>query len=221
MQIPERLQAIGKLIPDGACIADIGADHGLLEQYIALHLENFKVLAIENKEGPLLSLHNQVGCLKNVFISHSDGMNQVTSEYDTVVLAGMGGDNIINILTKDVSKLDNIKQIIVDAHSFIPKVRAKLIELGFGMDYEEIVYESDIYYIIISFKRNTNNKIYAKDEIDFGYKLYLDPIFGDYKKWMIEKYEKLLETLSKIKTEAQRYSELSDELRRFKSYGQN
>ena len=131
-------------------------------------------------------------------------MNKVTSEYDTIVLAGMGGDNIINILIRDVSKLKKVKQIIVDAHSFIPKVRAKLIELGFAMDYEEIVYEAGVYYIIISFKRNILDKQFSKDEIDFGYKLYLDPLFSDYKKYMIEKYK-----------------EVCDELRRFESYGQN
>ena len=221
MQIPKRLQVIGNLIPEGAYVADIGADHGLLEQYIALHLKDYHVLAIENKEGPLTALHNSAGCLKNVNISHSDGMNKVTSEYDTVVLAGMGGDNIINILTKDVKKLKNIKQIIVDAHSFIPKVRSKLIELGFAIDYEEIVFEADVYYIIISFKRNTSKKQFSKDEIDFGYRLYLDPLFDDYKKFKIEMYENLIEVLSSVKTESKRYNEICDELRRFKAYGQN
>lgn len=221
MQIPKRLQVIGNLIPEGAYIADIGADHGLLEQYIALHLNDYHVLAIENKVGPLTALYDNAGCLKNVNISHSDGMNKVTSEYDTVVLAGMGGDNIINILTKDVRKLKKVNQIIVDAHSFIPKVRAKLIELGFAIDYEEIVYEFGVYYIIISFKRNALEKQFSKDEIDFGYKLYLDPLFSDYKKYMVGKYKTLIEILSKVKTESERYNEVCDELRRFESYGQN
>ena len=221
MQIPKRLQVIGNLIPEGAYVADIGADHGLLEQFIALHLKDYHILAIENKEGPLNALRAQAECLKNVIISRSDGMNKVTSEYDTIVLAGMGGDNIINILIRDVSKLKKVKQIIVDAHSFIPKVRAKLIELGFAMDYEEIVYEAGVYYIIISFKRNTLDKHFSKDEIDFGYKLYLDPLFSDYKKYMIEKYKTLLEILSQVKTETEKYKEVCDELRRFESYGQN
>lgn len=221
MQFPKRLVAIGKLVHEGAYIADIGADHGLLEQYIAYNLKDYHILAIENKDGPLSTLRSAVECLKNIIVSHSDGMNQVTSEYDTVVLAGMGGDNIVNILSKNPKKLESVKQVIVDAHSYIPKVRKAMIDFGFDIDYEELVYEGGIYYIIISFKRNKEQKTYKDEEIEFGYKLYLDPLYKDYKNYTLNKYKKLLSELKQNKVCRERRKEVKNEIRRFKSYGQN
>ena len=152
MQIPTRLKVIADLIPEGARIADIGADHGLLEQYIAISKEKYFVLAIENKSGPFSTLLNNVDCLQNIIVSHSDGLNQVTKDYDTLVLAGMGGDNIIEILSKKIAKLKYVKQVIVDAHSFIPKVRRFMVENGFDIERERIVFEKKHFYIIISYK---------------------------------------------------------------------
>ena len=220
MQIPNRLKVIGNLIHEGAYIADIGADHGLLELFIALNFKDYHILAIENKEGPLTALKETAGCLKNVDISHSDGLNQVTPEYDTVVLAGMGGDNIINIISRNIKKLENIKHIIVDAHSFIPKVRQFLIDCGYDISKEKLVFEGGIYYNIISFKRNSHQKSYKSDEIDFGYKLYLDPLFKNYKKSVLEKYKKVLDDLEKA-NKKEKYAEIKKEMRRFESYGKN
>lgn len=221
MQIPKRLQVIGDLIPDGAYIADIGADHGLLEQYIALHLENYHILAVENKIGPLSALHSAVSCLKNVDISHSDGLNQVTPEYDTIVLAGMGGDTIIEILSRNKNKLKNVKRIIVDAHSFIPKVRKTIIDFGFNIECEKLVFEKNHYYNIISFLRNEKKINYTSEQIEYGYNLYLDPLFEGYKKRIISKLLTIKKNLLKSKKHLEESKLIDEEIRRFESYGQN
>ena len=218
MQIPKRLKAIGNLIHEGANIADIGADHGLLEQYIALTLKDYHILAIENKEGPLDALRKAADCLKNVEISHSDGMNQVSEKYDTVVLAGMGGDNIVNILSKNPSKLESVKHIIVDAHSFIPKVRKFLIDSGFDIDQEKIIYEYGVYYIIISFKKNTKQNSYSNNQIEFGYNLSKDPLYPEYKKYTLGKYKKVLKNMKKSHCKNDKYYEIVGEMRRFKKH---
>ncbi len=221
MQIPKRLQVIGDLIPDGSYIADIGADHGLLEQYFVLHLENYHILAVENKEGPLSALRSAVCCLKNVDVSHSDGLNQVTSEYDTIVLAGMGGDTIIEIISRNKNKLKNVKKIIVDAHSFIPKVREAIIGFGFNIECEKLVFERNHYYNIISFIRNENKINYTSEQIEYGYNLFLDPLFEGYKKRTISKLLTIKKNLMKSKKHFEDSKLIDEEIRRFESYGQN
>lgn len=219
MQIPTRLKVIADLIPEGALIADIGADHGLLEQYIAISKEKYFVLAIENKSGPFSTLLNNVGCLQNIIVSHSDGLNQVTKDYDTLVLAGMGGDNIIEILSKKIAKLKYVKQVVVDAHSFIPKVRRFMVEKGFDIEHEKIVFEKKHFYIIISFKRNEKQNLYKDEELEFGYKLYEDALFKDYQKSELKK----LNTIAKkvCKKDNEKYIQTCEEIRRLKTYGQN
>ena len=218
MQIPKRLQVIGDLIPEGAHVADIGADHGLLERYIATHLSDYYILAIENKRGPFEALFEATRDLDNIEYSLSDGMRFVDEEYDTVVLAGMGGDNIVNILTQFPDKLKSIKRIIVDAHSFIPKVRKTLIDFGFDIEVEKIVYEADVYYIIISFIRNSEQRKYTEDELKFGYNLSKDPLFKDYKKYMLKKYKKVLKDMEDADCKNHKYEMILNDMRRFKSY---
>ena len=218
MQIPKRLEVIGDLIHEGANIVDVGADHGLLERYIATHLTNYNILAVENKVGPMSALYAGTRGIPNILLSLSDGIEAVSEEYDTIILAGMGGDNIINILSKYPEKLKTIKNIIVDAHSFIPKVRKTLIDFGFDIEVEKIVFEAGVYYIVISFKRNSTQRKYSEDEIQFGYNLSKDPLFSDYKQYTLNKYEKILSDIENSNCKNNKYYELLKEMERFKSY---
>ena len=218
MQIPKRLEVIGDLIHEGAYVADIGADHGLLECYIASHLKDYHILAVENKKGPMSALSAATKDIPNINLSLSDGIEEITKEYDTIVLAGMGGDNIINILSRFPEKLKTIKNIIVDAHSFIPKVRKTLIDFGFDIETEKLVFEAGVYYIIISFKRNSKQKTYSEDELLFGYNLAKDPLFKDYKNFVLNRYKKILDDMEKSNCKNKKYNEILNEMRRFKSY---
>lgn len=221
MQIPRRLKVIGDLIPEGANIADIGADHGLLEHYIALSKEKYFVLAIENKKGPFLRLLNNVECLQNVVASCSDGLNRVTNEYDTLVLAGMGGDNIIEILSKKITELTKVNRIIIDAHSFIPKARRAIIDFGFIIEKEILVHERGKFYNIVSFVRSSETKSYSNDELDYGYNIINDPLFNEYKKFLLNNLKSISNKIRKVDSEKEKYNQVIEEIRRLEAYGQN
>ncbi|MBQ0008946.1 MAG: SAM-dependent methyltransferase [Firmicutes bacterium] len=218
MQIPKRLEVIGELIHEGAYVADIGADHGLLERYIANHLKDYHILAVENKKGPMSALSAATKDLPNVILSLSDGIEAVNEQYDTIVLAGMGGDNIISILSKYPEKVKTVKNIIVDAHSFIPKVRRTLVDFGFDIEVEKLVLEAGVYYNVISFKRNSNQQNYSQDELEFGYNLSKDPLFKDYKNYLLNRYQKILNDMENSNCKNKKNKEILNEMRRFKSY---
>ena len=99
--------------------------------------------------------------------SFSDGIEAIPEEITTLILAGMGGTNIIDILKKDQLKLKNIKTIIVDAHSCIPKLRAEISKLGFIISDEKIIKEDNIYYEIIKFIR-AGIATYGENDLEFG-----------------------------------------------------
>ena len=115
MKISDRLKAVASLIKENANVADVGADHGLLEIYLINEGKVNSILAIENKTGPFSILKNNLKDY-DVKLSLSDGISEIDETVDTIVLAGMGGILISDILNSHKEKLTNIKQIIVDAH---------------------------------------------------------------------------------------------------------
>ena len=167
--LSERLSTIYKMVPKGVA-ADIGADHGkliiaLFEGGIISH-----GYAVENKKGPynrLVKALKEKGLEEDIVPLFSDGIKDLPNAVHTVIIAGMGGSLIIDILKKYPSKTKQIDTLIVDAHNAIPKVREEVCKLGFVIADEKIVREDDIFYEIIKFVR-ADIASYGENDIEFG-----------------------------------------------------
>lgn len=189
MKISSRLQTIGDFVNENASVIDVGADHGLLEKYLLSERKVKSIQAIENKKGPYEILKNNLKGY-NIDVILSNGLDSIKDDVDTIVIAGMGGYLIKDILTKDVSKLKNIKHIVVDAHRETNVVRECITSLGFKINKEKIIHENDKYYIVISFSKGKQR--YSEDEIEFGYLIAEDPLFDEYRQ---EELDRLVKNL--------------------------
>lgn len=164
-----RLQTIHDMVPHSV-VADVGADHGKL--MIAL-FESGRInrgYAIENKKGPYNRLvealtENQLE--EYIVPLFSDGIEDLPSIVSTVVIAGMGGENIVGILKKHPEKLKTVDTIIVDAHSEIPYLRDEISKLGYAIAEEKIIKEEDIFYEIIKFIKS-DVAFYSDKDLEFG-----------------------------------------------------
>ena len=167
--LSKRLAAIYKMVPFGIA-ADIGADHGklmiaLFEGGVITH-----GYAVENKKGPYDRL---VKALKERKLEYdiipllSDGISDLPDIVHTVIIAGMGGTNIINILEAHPEKAKQIKTLIVDAHTCIPKVREEVSKMGFVIADEKMVHEDGVFYEIIKFIR-ADIAFYGDKDLEFG-----------------------------------------------------
>lgn len=169
MKLSLRLETIYKMVPYEVT-ADIGSDHGQL--MIALFEDGRipKGYAVENKKGPydrLVSALKDAHIEEDVVPLYSDGISELPISVSTIVLAGMGGETIINILKKDIDKLRYVQTIIIDAHTSTPKVRKYISELGFIIADERMIKEDNKYYEIIKFIRS-DVAIYSEKDIEFG-----------------------------------------------------
>lgn len=191
MKISDRLVKIASFIKKGANLADIGADHGLLEKYLLDNKIVESVFAIENKRGPYEILKNNLEDY-NVILSLSDGIEAIPSDIDTVVIAGMGGNLIVDILKKNVSKLENVEQIVVDAHKDLELVRREIVKLGYVIEKENIVLENSIYYFVISFVKG--KATYDDITYEWGLNIERDPLFDEYRTKEIQRLSKNLES---------------------------
>lgn len=178
MKLSDRLLTIASFVKENSNVADVGADHGLLEIYLLEHKKVNSLLAIENKIGPFTTLKNNLKDY-DARLSLSDGIEDIDEKIDTLVIAGMGGILISNILTSHREKLTNIKQIVIDAHRDNELVRKTICELGFYIEKEKIVYENNTYYFVISFLKG--HKDYSQSEYEWGYKINEDPLFKEFK----------------------------------------
>ena len=192
--LSERLTAIYKMVPKGMA-ADIGADHGklmiaLFEGGIVTH-----GYAVENKKGPynrLLKALQERNLEDDIVPLFSDGIKDLPENVHTVIIAGMGGNNIIDILKKHPNKTNQINTLIIDAHTAIPKVRREISNMGFVIADEKMVREDNIFYEIIKFIR-ADKAVYGDKDIEFG------PILRNEKSATFkEKYESRITEINKL-----------------------
>lgn len=216
MKLSSRLRLIGDLVKEDAKVIDVGADHGLLEKYL-IDERNIKYIqAVENKPAPYESLKKNLKGY-DVNFTFGDGLDKMNSCVDTIVIAGMGGYLIKDILTRDVRKLNDIKQIVVDAHNDIDVVRSSVVDLNFKIEKEIIIHENGIYYFVISFVKGSES--YSDDEIEFGYEIGKDPLFKEYqekelarltKNLIMQKRAKIIkpEEIEKLESKIERLAKL-------------
>lgn len=192
MKLSKRLQCIFDMIPAGGIAADVGSDHGKL--IISLFLEGkiSKGYAIENKNGPFSRLKGEIEINKvdkNIIPLLSDGISELPMEVDRVIVAGMGGYLINDILKSHQERLENVKWIIVDPHNAIKEVREEITNLGYHIYDEEMIYEDQIYYEIILFKKGKGQEL-SELEKEFG------PILLKKKSTLFkQKYEEKLKSI--------------------------
>ena len=205
------------MVPKGIA-ADIGADHGKL--MIAL-FEGGVIehgYAVENKKGPynrLVKALMEKNLEDKIVPLFSDGISDLPPRVHTVIIAVMGVNNIIDILTKHPNKTKQIQTLIVDAHSAIPKVREEVCKLGFIIADEKMVREDDVFYEIIKFIR-ADIAFYGENDIEFG------PILRNEKSATFkEKYQSRISEIDRLLSNKElpkgRVEELSREKERIQS----
>lgn len=157
--LSKRMLSVVKMVTPGNRAADIGCDHGFVSIYLAQNHISPTVIAMDINDGPLLRAKEHVesyGLSEYITVRKSDGITELQwtipgqrTEADTLIIAGMGGRLINRILSDSMDKVKAAGEIILQPQSEIFLVRKFLIEHGFQITMEDMVYEEDKYYQII------------------------------------------------------------------------
>ena len=169
IRLSKRLKIIHDMVPNSV-VADIGSDHGKLMIALVQSGKVKKGFAGENKEGPFERLRsNLIRYHVNDMITplFSDGIKDITRDVSTIVIAGMGGQTIVNILKAHPEKLISVQTIIIDAHTAVPFARREICQMGFAIADEKIVKEDDIFYEVIKFIK-AEKAIISDEDLEFG-----------------------------------------------------
>jgi len=192
MDLSKRLYACARYTDGFQKLADIGTDHAFLPIHCVQEGYVSKALAIDNKEGACVNANSNV---KNRDLQHKitvikgDGIEQIDEDTDVVVIAGMGGNLIANILTNHSVK--NVNRFILQPNNEADKVRSIVSKLGFHIIDELVLEENRKIYDIIVIEQGV--KHYTDFEVQFGpINLIQKPHF------FIKRIEKEISKLHKI-----------------------
>lgn len=141
MRLSPRLKAILSSV-EGRVLADIGTDHGYVPIIACLEKRVERAVACDACPGPLARAQENIvsaGLENRIETRLGFGLRPLKyGEVDCVVISGMGGMNIIEILKDPAVKLP-IKRLIVQPQRDIFLVKDTLADMGF-----EIVSETEV-----------------------------------------------------------------------------
>ena len=169
IKLSKRLLAIANLVDDNSKVADIGCDHGLVSIYLAMNKQNISIIASDINQNALdnaIKNINKYHLEDKIKVCLSNGLDNINDEIDTIIISGMGGHTIVDILTNNQEKLHTVNNIIIQSNNDIEYVRRKIVKLGYYISKEKLILDKNIYYTVILFTKG--KKKYTNKEYYFG-----------------------------------------------------
>lgn len=178
-------------------MADVGTDHGFLPIYLVEQEKAARVIAMDIRKGPLSRAAEHVreaGLEEQIELRLSNGLEALKpGEADTVVIAGMGGPLILEILRNGARVTPSVKRFILSPQSDWRGVRLGLESLKLTISRENMVFEDGKYYLILEAVHGDHaGEEFAgapdgrrETELRFGRRLLEEksPVLSDYLIW--------------------------------------
>ena len=155
IKLTPRLEKIAGLIENSRLIADIGTDHAYMPAALIERGRAERAVASDINEGPLKRAAETVraaGLESRISLRLGAGLETVTPAdgADTIVIAGMGGETIAEILENSPTVVSLAGLIIIQPMSSAPELRDYIYGRGFKNIREHLAAESGKIYNIIS-----------------------------------------------------------------------
>lgn len=223
MKLSQRLQAIADYVPKGAIVADIGTDHGYIPVYLAREEISCKIIATDINEGPLQNAKSYIDKESYGEIIETrlgNGLKcMLPNEVDTVIIAGMGGILIAEILENSKDITQTIKNFILQPMVASEDLRRYLINNNYRILNEKLAKEGNkIYEVMLA--THGMDKIENDIYYEIGKKLVenKDEHLKEFLKNKIRKTENILRKLKNNETieGKQRYESLKNKNEEYK-----
>ncbi len=150
-RLPPRLAAIAQWVPAGAKLADVGTDHALLPLWLLKKERISAAIATDINALPLSRAQANARSAgeERIRFVLCDGLAAVEpSEVDTVVIAGLGGENIADILRRSPWACQEGVTLILQPMSRTEMLSRAFFELGLALEKETLVEDAGRVYPI-------------------------------------------------------------------------
>lgn len=195
IKLDARLSAVASLVRVGSKVADIGTDHAYLLTYLIEKGICPEGIAADLRKGPLENARQTVidaGLSDKVELILSDGLENIKeNSCDDIVLAGMGGNLIAEILSKaQWIKNENIN-IVAQPMTHAEVLRQFFLDNGFEILKEKTATDGRRLYCVMSACYTGK-----REKHDISY-IYTGQLFENNDKITYEFINKMLTTLEK------------------------
>lgn len=167
MKLTGRLSVLCKELESCTTFADVGCDHGYCTLYMlesglcrTAQISDISEKSLKKAE-TLLSAYIAEGRVRPVVC---DGLAGIDSQTEQVLIAGMGGEEIVKILSDGFLPPKLLLQPMKNAE----KVRVFLLRHGYALLRDHTFYVDKKFYDVIKAERGGVQEEYSEDMLMFG-----------------------------------------------------
>ncbi len=153
IKLSKRLTTLTEMVTPGNIVCDVGTDHAHVPIRLLQDGKIQAAVAMDVRPGPLDIAKENLelfGLSDKVSLRLSDGLAAYEiGEAQTLIIAGMGGLLMRNILAEEPEKTEDFVELILEPQSEYWAVRDYLMKNGFAIVYEDAVLEDGKSYPFI------------------------------------------------------------------------
>lgn len=167
IELSKRMQSVADMIQPCDAVGDIGCDHAFVSIYLVEQHRAKRVIASDVRRGPIAIAKRNIEAMNlsdQIEIRMGDGLDTIVpGEVNAVVLAGMGGMLMIDILERGEEVVTRCDQLVLQPQSDIEKVRRYLAEKEYHLADEQMLIDAGKYYNLLDVRVH---EMVQKDEYD-------------------------------------------------------
>ncbi len=213
MRFTKRIYALCDQVSQGETVADIGTDHGYVPMLCVRNGVSPYAIMSDISSGSLskaVETFNLVGIdADSSYFRVADGLDAIEpGEVDDIIIAGLGGITITEILDADIDKTRSFKKIIMQPRKHSGNLRYYLYTRGFDIISEVLVPEGKfICEVITAVPSDINSRTTDIDESDIRWKYpssFEEVDYDNLKKrldWKFNSIDTEIENLCKSKSD--------------------
>lgn len=229
MELSKRLNWIIERINNVDVIMDVGTDHGYIPIYLIKNNIAKKVIASDINKEPLkkASINATLdGVSDKIDLRLGGGLKPLkNNECQAVIIAGMGGNLIRDILENDLNKVKKLDYLILQPAQNPEILREYLYKNDYEILEEDICLDDNKYYELFKVKYKKGDYI-PLESIFYEISPFMlnkrSSVFKSYIESKIEKNEKIMEFITDNTDHAlSRKNELEEKNKRLKKFLKN
>ncbi len=207
------MQKIADMVIPKESVADIGTDHGYIPAYLLDEGICTGAILTDIAAGPLQrakSHFEEYGL--NAEFRQGPGLEIIENgEVSSVIIAGMGGETITDILGKDIEKSHSFRRIIIQPRTYIGELRVWLSENGFRFTDYALCRENkricEIMAVEPGYAEIKENPVFSEFLLSRK-----DPLTKEYIERMIRSKKSILKEIKKSKDNSELEKQFADEI---------
>jgi tRNA (adenine22-N1)-methyltransferase len=183
-------------------LADVGCDHAYISIFAIENEIAKKAIAMDLRKGPLSKAKANIeerGLQSKIDTRLGNGLEALKpDEADAILISGMGGITICQILDEGLDKLGSVKQLILQPQSDLELVRRKIEELGMHIESEKMCIEDGKFYTCMKAVPERASSYNNESDYTFG-RLLIEEKNEVLRQFLIKRNEKIMQIKKQIK----------------------